>query len=103
MARRKDSPQKAAMREMMRNYLKNNDISIKDGTDVNSIMEFILLYRGIEVIGILLHVLMDVVIRPFFQVIEEQLKNVHVHQYSCLLSDNTRYRRIQKLSIHRTQ
>ena len=38
MARRKDSPQKAAMREMMRNYLKNNDISIKDGTDVNSIM-----------------------------------------------------------------
>ena len=38
MARRKDSPQKAAMREMMRYYLKNNDISIKDGTDVNSIM-----------------------------------------------------------------
>ena len=30
MARRKDSPQKAAMREMMRDYLKNNDISIKD-------------------------------------------------------------------------
>ncbi len=29
---------KAAMREMMRDYLKNNDISIKDGTDVNSIM-----------------------------------------------------------------
>jgi len=23
------------MREMMRDYLKNNDISIKDGTDVN--------------------------------------------------------------------
>ena len=38
MARRKDSPQKAAMREMMRDYLKNNDISIKDDTDVNSIM-----------------------------------------------------------------
>ena len=38
MARRKDSPQKAAMREMMRDYLKNNNISIKDGTDVNSIM-----------------------------------------------------------------
>ena len=34
MTRRKDSPQKAAMREMMRDYLKNNDISIKDGTDV---------------------------------------------------------------------
>ena len=27
MARRKDSPQKAAMREMMRDYLKNNDIT----------------------------------------------------------------------------
>lgn len=38
MARRKDSPQKAAMREMMRDYLKSNDISIKSGTDVNSVM-----------------------------------------------------------------
>ena len=37
MARRKGSPQKAAMREMMRDYLKNNDISIKDGTDVNNV------------------------------------------------------------------
>ena len=42
MARRKDSPQKAAMREMMRDYLKNNDTSIKDGTDVNSIMRDIM-------------------------------------------------------------
>ena len=39
MARRKnDTPQKAAIREMMQGYLKNNDISIKSGTDVNSIM-----------------------------------------------------------------
>ena len=39
MARRKsDSPQKAAMREMMQGYLKENDISIKRGNDVNSIM-----------------------------------------------------------------
>ena len=38
MARKKDGSQKAAMREMMRDYLKNNGISIKDGTDVNSIM-----------------------------------------------------------------
>ena len=39
MARRKtDSPRKAAMREMMHDYLKNNDISIKNGTDVNSVM-----------------------------------------------------------------
>ena len=40
MARRKDSLQKAAMREMKRDYLKNNDIRIKDGNDVNSIMPF---------------------------------------------------------------
>lgn len=39
MARRKtDSPQKAEMREMMHDYLKNNDISIKNDTDVNSVM-----------------------------------------------------------------
>ena len=39
MSRRKnDTPQKEAMREMMQGYLKNNDISIKSGTDVNSIM-----------------------------------------------------------------
>lgn len=38
MARKNESPQKAAMREMMRDYLKNNDISIKNGTDVNSVM-----------------------------------------------------------------
>lgn len=38
MARKNESPQKAAMREMMRGYLKENDISIKDGTDVNAVM-----------------------------------------------------------------
>lgn len=38
MARKNDSPQKAAIREMMRDYLKNNDTSIKNGTDVNSVM-----------------------------------------------------------------
>ena len=39
MARRKtDSPQKAALREMMTSFLKENDIKVKDGTDVNSIM-----------------------------------------------------------------
>lgn len=38
MARGKnDSPQKASMREMMHDYLKNNDISIKNGSDINSI------------------------------------------------------------------
>ena len=33
MAKRIESQQKAAMREMMREYLKNNDISIKSGTE----------------------------------------------------------------------
>jgi len=36
--RKNDSPEKAAMREMMRAYLKENDVSIKSGEDVNSIM-----------------------------------------------------------------
>ena len=38
MARKNESPQKAAMREMMRGYLKDNGIRIKDGTDVNAVM-----------------------------------------------------------------
>ena len=38
MARKKDTPQKAALREMMGNYLKENNVTVKDGTDVNSIM-----------------------------------------------------------------
>ena len=38
MARKKDTPQKAALREMMGNYLKENNVKVKDGTDVNSIM-----------------------------------------------------------------
>ena len=39
MARRKsDSPQKAALREVMSNYMKENGVQIKDDADVNSIM-----------------------------------------------------------------
>ena len=38
MARKNDTPQKAAMRELMKGYLKQNDVKIKDGTDVNTIM-----------------------------------------------------------------
>ena len=34
MARKKDSPQKAALRELMGNYLKENNVKVKDGTDV---------------------------------------------------------------------
>lgn len=39
MRRKSDTPQKAAMREMMRGYLKNNDISVKDGSDLNAVMK----------------------------------------------------------------
>lgn len=35
---RDESPQKTAMREIMRQYLKENDVSVKSGEDVNSIM-----------------------------------------------------------------
>ena len=38
MEKKKDSPQKAALKEMMGNYLKENNVKIKDGIDVNSIM-----------------------------------------------------------------
>ncbi len=38
MPRKKDTPQKAALREMMSSYMKENNVKIKDGTDVNSIM-----------------------------------------------------------------
>ena len=38
MSRRKDSPEKVAMRGLVREYLKNNDSSIKSGTDVNTLM-----------------------------------------------------------------
>ena len=38
MARKKDSPQKVALREMMGTCLKENNVKAKDGTDVNSIM-----------------------------------------------------------------
>lgn len=36
--RREESPQKKAMREMMKDYLKNSDVKIKDGADVNAAM-----------------------------------------------------------------
>lgn len=39
MARKKDTQQKAALREMMGNYLKENNIKVKDGIDINSIMQ----------------------------------------------------------------
>ena len=35
MARKNGSPQKAAMRKMMQEFLKSNDVSIKSGEDVN--------------------------------------------------------------------
>ena len=40
MRRRKsDSPQKAALREMMASFMKDNIINVKDGNDVNAIMK----------------------------------------------------------------
>ena len=51
MARKKDSPQKAALRELMGNYLKENNVKVKDGTDVNSIMRdmmFIILEGALD-------------------------------------------------------
>ena len=38
IAREKDSPPKAALRKMMDSYLKENNVKVKDGSDVNSIM-----------------------------------------------------------------
>ena len=38
MTRKNESPQKAAMREMMSEYVKNNNLSVKNGTDIKSIM-----------------------------------------------------------------
>ena len=38
MARKKESPQKAAIREMMCSDLKDNDIRIKNETDVNAVI-----------------------------------------------------------------
>lgn len=42
MARKNDTPQKAAMRELMSGYLKQNNVKIKDGTDVNAIMRYMM-------------------------------------------------------------
>lgn len=39
MARKKDTPQKAMMREFIQSHLKGNNVKIKDGADVNSIMQ----------------------------------------------------------------
>lgn len=42
MARGKDTPQKATLREMMGNNMKENNVKVKDGIDVNSIMRDII-------------------------------------------------------------
>ena len=38
MARRKEDPRKKAMRKLMGDFLRENEISLKDGEDVNSLM-----------------------------------------------------------------
>ena len=81
MARRKnDSPQKAAMREMMHDYLKNNDISIKNGTDVNSVMR--------DMMSVLLEGVLD-----------EELDEELGYSKYCLLSPSPRPRDRQKSRI----
>lgn len=35
----KKFPTKAALREVMNSYLKENDVHVKDGTDVNAILK----------------------------------------------------------------
>lgn len=57
MARKKDSPQKAALREMMSAYLKENNVKLKAGTDVNSIMR--------DMISVILEDIYAVVCMPF--------------------------------------
>ncbi len=39
MARKKDIPQKSAFWELMSSYMKENNVKIKDGADVNSILK----------------------------------------------------------------
>lgn len=39
MNRKKDMPQRTMMREFMQSYLKENNVKIKDGADVNSLMQ----------------------------------------------------------------
>ena len=38
MSRKNESPQKAAMREMMKNYLKDTNTNVRDGADVKNVM-----------------------------------------------------------------
>ena len=83
MARRKDSPQKAAMREMMRDYLKNNDISIKDGTDVNSIMRTFITKFPNVVIG-----LFAVVIFVVFDVVSNAKNDVIMNVFFVNMGGN---------------
>lgn len=74
MSRKKDSPQKAALREMMGCYMKENNIQIKDGTDVNSIMR--------DMMSIILEGVLD-------QELDEQL-GYSRYDYRNKATDNSR-------------
>ena len=76
MARRKGNPQKAAMRGMVCEYLKNNDISIKNGIDVNTIMR--------DMISVILEGVFDVELN-------EEL-GYSKYDYRNKETDNFRYR-----------
>ena len=80
MARKKDTPQKAALREMMGNYLKENNVKVKDGTDVNSIMR--------DMMSIILEGALD-------QEMDEEL-GYSKYDYRNKETDNSRNGRSQK-------
>ena len=80
MERKKDTPQKAALREMMGNYLKENNVKVKDGTDVNSIMR--------DMMSIILEGALD-------QEMDEEL-GYSKYDYRNKETDNSRNGRSQK-------
>ena len=80
MARKKDTPQKAALREMMSNYLKENNVKVKDGTDVNSIMR--------DMMSIILEGALD-------QEMDEEL-GYSKYNYRNKETDNSRNRALSK-------
>lgn len=83
MVRKKESPQKAAIRELMRSYLKNNDIRIKDGTDVNSVMR--------DMMSVLLESVLD-------EELDEEL-GYSKYDYRNKETDNSRNGHSKKLCI----
>ena len=83
MAKKKDSPQKAALREMMGCYLKENNVKVKDGAEVNSIIR--------DIMSIILEGALD-------QEMDEEL-GYSKYNYRNKETDNSRNFRSQKPCI----